>query len=80
MLTDDEIYEIADSEECNPNRSGWGPKFDFLAFARAIERRITGKPSMPFNVVESAAIPPGEVHVRAKDGRLLGRITGVERS
>jgi len=45
-LSEERLYDIADSEECNPDRGGWGPKFDFLAFARAIEAAhgIKGKP------------------------------------
>lgn len=44
-LTDERIYELADSDRCNPDNSGWGPKFSPLEFARAIEAevlRITG--------------------------------------
>jgi len=37
-LTDGKIGEIADSDECNPDDRGWGPKFSFRKFARAIER------------------------------------------
>lgn len=36
VLTDEEIYEIADSPECNPDDRGWGPKFSTLKFARAV--------------------------------------------
>lgn len=36
-LSEARLYDLADSEECNPDAGGWGAKFDFLAFARAIE-------------------------------------------
>jgi hypothetical protein len=39
-LTDDRIAEIADSDECHPDTSGWGSKFDYRLFARAIEREV----------------------------------------
>lgn len=35
-VTDDRLAEIADSDECNPDDRGWGPKFDYLKFARAV--------------------------------------------
>jgi hypothetical protein len=41
-LTDERIFEIADSDEANPDNTGWGPKFNILPFARAIEREIRG--------------------------------------
>lgn len=45
-LTDERITDIADSDECNPDRGGWGSKFDYLLFARAIERALgRGVPS-----------------------------------
>lgn len=44
-LTDDQIYEIADSPECNPDDRGWGPKFSTLKFARAI--LATASPVVP---------------------------------
>jgi hypothetical protein len=43
-LTDEQIMEIADSDECNPDKSGWGAKFDYLLFARAIIRALAKKP------------------------------------
>lgn len=39
-VSDDRLYELADSPECNPDKSGWGQKFDFLAFGRAVEREV----------------------------------------
>jgi hypothetical protein len=41
-LTDERIFEIADSDEANPDNTGWGPKFNILSFARALEREIRG--------------------------------------
>lgn len=35
-LTDEEIYEIADSDQANPDDRGWGPKFSHIGFARAV--------------------------------------------
>lgn len=35
-LTDDQIDEIADSDECSPDDRGWGPKFSKRVFARAV--------------------------------------------
>lgn len=40
MLSEERIFEIADSDECNPDSGGWGPKFSVLAFARAIEAEL----------------------------------------
>ena len=40
LLADELIHDIADSPECNPDRSGWGAKFDFELFARAIEQAV----------------------------------------
>jgi hypothetical protein len=58
-LTDEQIIDIADSEECNPNQSGWGAKFDYMLFARAIESAIQPQ----WRDIESA--PKDEV---ARDG------------
>ena len=30
------IYQIADSPKCNPDTSGWGPRFSYVNFAHAI--------------------------------------------
>ena len=37
-LSEERLYDLADSGEANPDAGGWGPKFDFLAFARLVER------------------------------------------
>jgi hypothetical protein len=42
-LSDEQITDIADSAESNPDNSGWGPKFDYLAFARAIEAIVVAR-------------------------------------
>lgn len=59
-LTDERIYEIADSDECNPDKSGWGPKFSISDFARAIEAevlRLNGGGGEAPNISELAQYP-----------------------
>ena len=40
-LTNRLILALADSDECNPDDRGWGPKFSALKFARAVESAAT---------------------------------------
>lgn len=40
-LTNRLILALADSDECNPDDRGWGPKFSVLKFARAVESATT---------------------------------------
>jgi hypothetical protein len=42
-LTEEEIYDLADSDECNPDAGGWGERFSLAAFAKAITRALAEK-------------------------------------
>lgn len=56
VLTDEQIFELADSDEANPDDRGWGPKFSALKFARLVERAaLASKPPQTGETNEQAA-------------------------
>lgn len=54
VLTDERIHELADSAECNRDH-GWGPKWSYLTFARAVEREVRGPAWLDVEMVEACA-------------------------